>query len=88
MTGSVLLVAPEHFTTSRLDAVVRRKAAWIVQRLRHVQSHDPPPSPREFVSGERSCPAAIPPRLSTTMAASRSETTDMRRGHVSAMERS
>ena len=50
--GEVLLVAPEHFTTSRLDAVVRRKAAWIVQRLRHVQSHDPPPSPREFVSGE------------------------------------
>ena len=51
-TGSVLLVAPEHFTTSRLDAVVRRKAAWIVERLRHVLSHDPPLSPREFVSGE------------------------------------
>lgn len=50
--GDVLLVAPEHFTTSRLDAVVRRKAAWIVQRLRHVEAHDPPPSPREFVSGE------------------------------------
>jgi len=50
--GEVLLVAPEHFTTSRLDAVVRRKAAWIVQRLEHVQSHDPPPPPREFVSGE------------------------------------
>ncbi len=40
-SGDVLLVAPEHFSTSRLDAVVRRKAAWIVQRLRHVQSHDP-----------------------------------------------
>ena len=51
-TGGVLLVAPEHFATSRLDAVVRRKAAWIVQRLRRVQSHDPPLSPREFVSGE------------------------------------
>ena len=50
--GDVLLVAPEHFTTSRLDAVVRRKAAWIVQRLRHVEAHDPPPSAREFVSGE------------------------------------
>ena len=35
-TGGVLLVAPEHFATSRLDAVVRRKAAWIVQRLRRV----------------------------------------------------
>ena len=51
-TGGVLLVAPEHFATSRLDAVVRRKAAWIVQRLRRVQSHDQPLSPREFVSGE------------------------------------
>ena len=50
-TGGVLLVAPEHFATSRLDAVVRRKAAWIVQRLRRVQSHDPPLSPREFVTG-------------------------------------
>ena len=51
-SGDVLLVAPEQFSTSRLDAVVRRKAAWIVQRLRHVQSHDPPSPPREFVSGE------------------------------------
>ena len=51
-SGDVLLVAPENFSTSRLDAVVRRKAAWIVRRRRHVQSHDPPPSPREFVSGE------------------------------------
>ena len=50
--GGVLLVAPEHFSTSRLDAVVRRKAAWIVRRLGHVQSHDPPPARREFVSGE------------------------------------
>ena len=51
-SGEVLLVAPEHFSTGRLDAVVRRKAAWIVQWRRHVQSHDPPPAPREFVSGE------------------------------------
>ena len=51
-SGAVLLVAPKDFSTSRLDAVARRKAAWIVQRLRHVQSHDPPLSRREFVSGE------------------------------------
>ena len=50
--GTVLLVAPEHFPASRLDAFVRQKAPWIVQRLRHVQSCDPPPAPREFVSGE------------------------------------
>ena len=51
-TGSVLLVAPVHFSTSRLDAVIRQKAPWIVQRIRHVESHDPPLAPREFVSGE------------------------------------
>ena len=51
-SGSVLIVAPEHFTTNRLDAVVRKKANWIVQRLRRAESHDPPLSPREFVSGE------------------------------------
>lgn len=50
--GSVLLVAPEHFHTRRLDTVVRQKAPWIVQRLRHVRSPDPPLAPREFVSGE------------------------------------
>ena len=50
--GSVVLVAPERFPTDRLDALVRRKAPWIAQRLRHVQAHDPPPAPREFVSGE------------------------------------
>jgi len=50
--GSVLLVAPEQFPTRRLDALVQRKAPWIARRLRHVQSHDPPPAPREFVSGE------------------------------------
>ena len=50
--GSVVLVAPEDFATGRLDAVVRRKAPWIVRRLRGAQSHDPLPAEREFVSGE------------------------------------
>ena len=50
--GGVLLVAPEQFSTSRLDSVVRRKAGWIVQRLQGVESNGAPPSPREFVSGE------------------------------------
>ena len=51
-TGSVLLVAPEHLTTRRLDAIVSRKAGWIVRRIRRAESHGPPLSPREFVSGE------------------------------------
>ena len=50
--GRVLLLAPEDFPTSRLDEVARRKAGWIVQRLRGVGSNGVPPSPREFVSGE------------------------------------
>ena len=50
--GSVLIVAPEHLTTSRLDAMVRRKAAWLVRRIKRVKTHAPPLSPREFVSGE------------------------------------
>ena len=51
-TEGVLLVAPEHLTMKRLDAVVRQKARWIVQRLRHVQSNGTSLPPREFVSGE------------------------------------
>ena len=50
--GHVLLIAPQHLSTARLDAVVRRKAKWIVQRLRHVESNGTALSPREFVSGE------------------------------------
>ncbi len=50
--GDVLLIAPQHLPTARLDAVVRRKARWIVQRLRHVHSNGTALSPREFVSGE------------------------------------
>ena len=50
--GVVVLVAPEDFPTSRLDAVVRRKAPWIVRRLRRPQARDGLAAPREFVSGE------------------------------------
>ena len=50
--GGVLLLAPENFSTDRLDEVVRRKAGWIVQRMRGVGSNGVPLSPREFVSGE------------------------------------
>ena len=50
--GGVLLLAPEDFPTSRLDEVARRKAAWIVRRMRGVGANGVPPSPREFVSGE------------------------------------
>ena len=50
--GDVVLLAPEHLRPDELDGIVARKAEWIVRRLRHAESNDPPPSPREFVSGE------------------------------------
>ena len=50
--GTVLVVAPERFPIDRLDALVRRKAPWIVQQLRNLESLPAPPGPREFVSGE------------------------------------
>ena len=50
--GGVLLVAPVHLATDQLDGIVARKAGWIVRRLRGAQTHGPPRSPREFVSGE------------------------------------
>ena len=50
--GSVLVVAPERLATDRLDAIVTRKAKWIVRRIRGVEDHGPPLAPREFVSGE------------------------------------
>ena len=50
--GCVLLAAPADFPTPELDAVVRRKAAWIEKQVRRVKSQSSPPGPREFVSGE------------------------------------
>ena len=48
----VVLMAPSAAPLERLDRVVRDKAAWIVERLRHVAQVDEAPRPREFVSGE------------------------------------
>lgn len=50
--GNVLVVAPERFPVDRLDVLVQRKAPWIVQQLRNLQSLPAAPAPREFVSGE------------------------------------
>ena len=50
--GGVLLAVPTDFPTPDIDAVVRRKAAWIDEQIRRVKSQDPPLGPREFVSGE------------------------------------
>ncbi|MDD5308617.1 MAG: SprT family zinc-dependent metalloprotease [Deltaproteobacteria bacterium] len=46
----VQLTAPEGVAVDRLDGIVRRKARWIISKLR--LNSELPPSPREFVSGE------------------------------------
>lgn len=50
--GLVVLTAPPNTPVKRLDEVVHAKARWITSRLRTVQSPEPRPGPREFVSGE------------------------------------
>lgn len=48
----VVLVAPVDTDVPRLDQVVQQKAAWILDKLRHVGGLDDAPCEREFVSGE------------------------------------
>ncbi len=48
----VLITAPADVPLGRLDAVVRRKARWIVERLRRVNQVDGVLPTRGFVSGE------------------------------------
>jgi hypothetical protein len=44
--------APIDTPVATLDAIVLRKAAWIVDKLRRLEDLPPPPSPRRFESGE------------------------------------
>lgn len=48
----VVLRVPKDLERDRIAAVVRRKGAWIVERLRGFEDLLPPHTPREFVSGE------------------------------------
>lgn len=50
--GGVVLRVPKDLESDRIAAVVRRKGAWIVERLRGFEDLLPPQTPREFVSGE------------------------------------
>ncbi len=50
-SGRVVLTAPEATPVERLDRVVRQKAKWIVERVRHGERLTRP-AVREFVSGE------------------------------------
>lgn len=48
----VLVAAPSDISTPEIEAVVRRKAAWIGVKLRGLESQHALPGQREFVSGE------------------------------------
>ena len=50
--GSVVVFAPETVPELRIAAIVRKKAQWIVERLRRVADVPPAPTPRKYVSGE------------------------------------
>lgn len=50
--GKLVVTAPTGVPLGRLNDVVRRKAAWVVARLRRAAELPTPPSTREFVTGE------------------------------------
>jgi predicted metal-dependent hydrolase len=50
--GKLVVTAPDGVSIDRLNGIVRHKASWVVQRIRRVSDLPPPPSEREFVSGE------------------------------------
>ncbi len=50
--GKLVVTAPDGVSVDRLNGIVRKKADWVVKRIRRVSDLPPPPSEREFVSGE------------------------------------
>jgi predicted metal-dependent hydrolase len=50
--GVVVVTAPAAVTVEQIETVVRRRAGWIRRQLHEVALLPPPPSPREWVSGE------------------------------------
>jgi hypothetical protein len=50
--GKLVVTAPAETTIDRLNAVVRHKGPWVVQRIGHARELPAPLSAREFVSGE------------------------------------
>lgn len=50
--GGLVVTAPIHLSIDKLNDVVRDKGPWVFQRLRRTRELPPPPSEREFVTGE------------------------------------
>lgn len=52
-TTGVSVVAPENIDQGQIDAVLRRKAAWILRRLAEFREIKPQSTRHEFISGEK-----------------------------------
>ncbi len=50
--GKLVVSAPGGVSVDRLNRIVREKAPWVIRRARRVSDLPPPPTKREFVSGE------------------------------------
>lgn len=51
-TGKLVVTAPEGVAIDRLNGIVRHKAPWVLKRIKTASERLPPPSDREFVTGE------------------------------------
>lgn len=50
--GKLVVTAPVAASVDQLKAVVRRKGFWVVERIKRASEAPPPPTDREFVTGE------------------------------------
>lgn len=51
-SGAVIVTAPTATSEEKVDAVVRHRGGWIRRQLREITTLPPPPTPREWVTGE------------------------------------
>lgn len=50
--GKLVVTAPAGVAVDRINSIVRTKAPWVLKRMKTVSDRPPPPSSREFVTGE------------------------------------
>jgi predicted metal-dependent hydrolase len=51
--NGVLVKAPEGLNEKQLDAILYKKAAWIIDKWKAINEIADPPAPKEFLSGEK-----------------------------------
>lgn len=50
--GKLVVTAPAETSIDKLNAVVRHKAPWVVERIKRASDLPPPPDDRELINGE------------------------------------